>query len=192
MELVLASADPRHRYDDPVNWLGKELLRSPRVRTRGQFEAENRSQRNDARLLVGGPPCTRKAAVVEGLRELQFGAQRCSVAPPRRRRNPDVQREEHRVTYGVVHQFAGGTEKQYQASVAAVHPSDGSLPEGQVFHLAGPSADGWVIVAIHDSQQSWEKFRDGTLMPRMQAGIDGGFAAPPQETSFEVHNQVSA
>lgn len=29
-------------------------------------------------------------------------------------------------------------------------------------------------------------------MPQMQAGIDGGFTAPPQETAFEVHNQVSA
>jgi hypothetical protein len=26
----------------------------------------------------------------------------------------------------------------------------------------------------------------------MQAGIDGGFAAPPEETTFEVKNQVSA
>src|SRR4051794_38982151 len=40
------------------------------------------------------------------------------------------------------------TEEQYQASIAAVHPSDGSLPEGQVFHAAGPSDDGWMIVAI--------------------------------------------
>lgn len=96
------------------------------------------------------------------------------------------------MAHGVVHQFAGGTEEQYQASIAAVHPSDGSLPEGQVLHIAGPSADGWTIVAIHVSKESWEQFRDGTLMPRMQAGIDGGFAAPPQEATFEVHNQVSA
>ena len=95
------------------------------------------------------------------------------------------------MAYGVVHQFADGTEEQYRASIAAVHPSVGSLPEGQVFHVAGPSADGWTIVAIHESKESWEHFRDGTLMPRMQAGIDGGFAAPPQETTFEVHNQVS-
>jgi hypothetical protein len=74
----------------------------------------------------------------------------------------------------------------------AVHPSDGSLPEGQVSHVAGPSADGWTIVAIHDSKESWEKFRDGTLMPRFEAGIDGGFAAPPEETTFEVDIQVSA
>ncbi len=96
------------------------------------------------------------------------------------------------MAYGVVHRFAGGTEEQYQASIAAVHPSDGSLPGGQVFHVAGPSADGWTIVAIHDSKESWEEFRDGTLMPRMQAGIDGGFTAPPEETTFEVRNQVSA
>ena len=96
------------------------------------------------------------------------------------------------MAYGVVHQFAGGTEEQYRASVAAVHPSDGSLPEGQVFHAAGPSADGWTIVAIHVSKESWEQFRDGTLMPRMQAGIDGGFTAPPEETAFEVKHQVPA
>jgi hypothetical protein len=95
------------------------------------------------------------------------------------------------MAYGVVHQFAGGTEEQYEASIAVVHPSDGSLPEGQLFHAAGPSADGWTIVAIHDSRESWERFRDGTLMPHMQAGIDGGFAGPPQETTFEVHTQVS-
>lgn len=96
------------------------------------------------------------------------------------------------MAHGVVHQFPGGTAEQYEASIAAVHPSDGSLPEGQVFHAAGPSADGWTIVAIHSSKESWEQFRDGTLMPRMQAGIDGGFAVPPDETTFEVHNQVSA
>jgi hypothetical protein len=96
------------------------------------------------------------------------------------------------MAYGIVHQFAGATEDQYRASIAAVHPSGGSLPEGQLFHAAGPSDDGWVIVAIHESKESWEKFRDGILMPRMQAGIEGGFQVPPRETSFEVNNQQSA
>ena len=96
------------------------------------------------------------------------------------------------MAYGVVHQFADGTEEQYRASIAAVHPSDGSLPAGQVFHVAGPSADGWTIVAIHVSRESWEQFRDGTLMPAFQRGIDGGFTTPPEETAFEVRNQVSA
>ena len=94
------------------------------------------------------------------------------------------------MSYGVVHQFKGGTKEQYEASIAAVHPSDGSLPAGQLFHAAGPSADGWTIVALHESKESWEAFRDGILMPRMQAGIAGGFAEPPEETVFEVLNEV--
>lgn len=94
--------------------------------------------------------------------------------------------------FGIVHQFPGGSEEQYEASIAAAHPSDGSLPEGQLFHAAGPSNDGWMIVAIHESKESWEQFRDGTLMPLLQAGIDGGFDGPPQESSFEVHNEQPA
>ncbi len=96
------------------------------------------------------------------------------------------------MAYGVVHQFAGGTKEQYEASIAAVHPADGSLPDGQVFHAAGPSASGWTIVAVHDSQASWEGFRDGVLIPRMTEGIEGGFTTPPQETTFEVHNQATS
>ena len=95
------------------------------------------------------------------------------------------------MAYGVVHQFPGGTKEQYEASIAVVHPA-GGLPAGQMFHAAGPSADGWTIVAIHDSQESWEDFRDNILMPRMQQGIDGGFAVPPVETAFPVQNQQSA
>ncbi len=91
------------------------------------------------------------------------------------------------MAYGIVHHFPGGTEEQYKASLAAVHPGDG-LPEGQIFHAAGPSEGGWTVVAVHDSKESWEQFRDGILMPRMQAGIEGGFPTPPQETAFEVHN----
>jgi hypothetical protein len=45
---------------------------------------------------------------------------------------------------------------------------------------------------VHDSQESWERFRDDVLMPRMAQGIEGGFAAPPQETTFPIHNQVSS
>jgi hypothetical protein len=97
------------------------------------------------------------------------------------------------MAYGIVHQFRGGTKQQYEASIAAVHPSGGrELPAGQVFHAAGPSADGWTVVAIHDSQESWEEFRDNVLMPQLQAGIEGGFEVPPEETVFSVENQQSA
>jgi hypothetical protein len=96
------------------------------------------------------------------------------------------------MAYGVVHTFPGGTKEQYEASLSAVHPSNGGLPDGQVFHAAGPSAEGWTIVAVHATEESWERFRDEILLPRMAAGIEGGFATPPHETTFAVENQASA
>jgi hypothetical protein len=40
---------------------------------------------------------------------------------------------------------------------------------------------------VFDSRQSWEGFRDGTLMPRFQQGIEGGFATPPEETEIDLY-----
>ena len=97
------------------------------------------------------------------------------------------------MAYAIVHHFPGGTKDQYEASIRAVHPDDGrSLPDGQIFHAAGASEGGWTITAVHESQESWERFRDEVLMPKMQAGIDGGFPTPPQETAFSVHNLQQA
>lgn len=95
------------------------------------------------------------------------------------------------MAYGVVHHFPGGTREQYEASIAAVHPSDGGLPAGQTFHAAGASPGGWTIMAVHDSKESWEDFRDNILFPRMQQGIEGGFAAPPEQTEIEIYKVVS-
>ena len=39
---------------------------------------------------------------------------------------------------------------------------------------------------MHDSRESWESFRDEILMPRMQAGIEGGFTTPPEETEVDL------
>jgi hypothetical protein len=92
------------------------------------------------------------------------------------------------MAYAVVHHFPGGTKEQYEASLAAVHPDRGSLPKGQIYHAAGASGDGWTIIAVHDSKENWERFRDDVLMPRLQEGVKGGFPTPPQENAFEVYN----
>jgi hypothetical protein len=91
------------------------------------------------------------------------------------------------MAFGIVHHFPGGTKENYEASIAAVHGSDGTLPDGQIFHAAGASNGGWTIVALHDSKESWERFRDEILMPRMQQGIEGGFPTPPEETEIDVY-----
>ncbi len=92
------------------------------------------------------------------------------------------------MAYAIVHYFPGGTKEQYEASLAAVHPSRDSLPEGQIFHAAGASARGWIVFAVHESKESWERFRDGILMPRIKNGIKGGFSSPSEEKGFEIYN----
>ena len=83
------------------------------------------------------------------------------------------------MAYGIVHHFPGGTKEQYEASLAVVHPSRDRLPPGQIYHAAGPSTGGWTIVAIHDSKASWERFRDGTLMPKKVANKNPAAVAKP-------------
>ncbi|MDA9504945.1 hypothetical protein XI09_09550 [Bradyrhizobium sp. CCBAU 11386] len=91
------------------------------------------------------------------------------------------------MAYAIIHYFPGGTKDQYEKSIAAVHPSSGGLPTGQIFHTAGPTPGGWTVIAVHDTKESWERFREQILMPRLKQGIAGGLAAPPQETAFEAH-----
>jgi hypothetical protein len=94
------------------------------------------------------------------------------------------------MAYAVAHHFKDGTEEQYRASIAAVHPSDGSLPAGQSYHVAGPTEDGWMIVAVFDSKEDWERFRDEDLRPGLQDAE--GALQPPHEMSFEVANLQQA
>ena len=79
--------------------------------------------------------------------------------------------------------------RSIHAALAAVHPSGVGLPKGQTFHAAGPSAGGWTVMVVHDSKESWERFRDDILMPKLQEGVEGGFTTPPQEQAFEIYNQ---
>lgn len=91
------------------------------------------------------------------------------------------------MAYGVVHFFPGGTQDQYDAVVSVVHPSGDPRPTGERTHAAGASEGGWTVMAIYDSKADWEGFRDGTLLPALQKGVEGGFATPPQESGFETH-----
>ena len=40
---------------------------------------------------------------------------------------------------------------------------------------------------MYDAKANWEAFRDGTLLPTLQKGIEAGFSTPPQESGFETH-----
>ena len=95
-------------------------------------------------------------------------------------------------TFGLIHRFDGGTAQQYENTVKVVHPDGGKgLPPGQLYHAAGPADGAVVVVAIWDSEASWVAFRDTTLLPAL-ATVKNGLPGPPEETTFQVQNSVSA
>ena len=87
------------------------------------------------------------------------------------------------MTYLMTHFWPNGTEAQYRATVAKIHPADG-LPAGQVHHVAGPTDGGFLIAVLWDSKANADAFMSGTLMPAMP--IEGGFAGAPEERTAEV------
>jgi len=93
------------------------------------------------------------------------------------------------MSYLMNHFWAGGTEEQYRATLAAVHP-DGGLPAGQTHHVAGPTDGGFLVTAVWDSKESADAFVSGTLIPAMP--VEGGLVGPPEERTAEVVNALSA
>jgi hypothetical protein len=93
------------------------------------------------------------------------------------------------MAYLITHFWPGATEAQYNATVAVVHPPAG-LPEGQVYHAAGPADGGILIAAVWDSKEQYDRFLHDKLMASMP--IDGGFVGQPEELAAEITNLVTA
>jgi hypothetical protein len=93
------------------------------------------------------------------------------------------------MAYLMTHFWPGGTEEQYRATLAAVHPADG-LPKGQLYHAAGPTESGLLIAVVWDSKESADRFMNDVLLPSMP--VEGGFSGQPEERVAEVNNLQTA
>jgi hypothetical protein len=64
----------------------------------------------------------------------------------------------------------------------------GRLPDGCTQHIAGPSPEGWRVVAVWDSPEALQAFLTETLRPTM-AGL--GVPPPPAPpVVYPVHAQI--
>ena len=61
------------------------------------------------------------------------------------------------MAYLLTHFWPGATDEQYRATIAVVHPP-GGLPDGQVYHAAGPTEGGMLIAAVWDSKEAADRF----------------------------------
>ena len=89
----------------------------------------------------------------------------------------------------LTHFWPGGTEEQYRATIAAVHPPDG-LPDGQVHHAAGETDGGYLISVVWDSKESSDQFVNDVLLPSLP--VEGGFEGGPDERTAEISNLETA
>lgn len=85
--------------------------------------------------------------------------------------------------YLLTHFWPGGTEEQYQTTLAVVHPA-GALPDGQISHAAGPTEGGYLISALWDSKESSDRFVSDVLLASLP--VAGGYETPPEERAAEV------
>jgi hypothetical protein len=92
------------------------------------------------------------------------------------------------MTYLMSHFWPGATEDQYRKTIEVVHPPSG-LPEGQTYHVAGPTEGGYLISAVWESKEQADAFTQNTLMKAMP--VEGGFAGMPEERTAEVTNLVT-
>jgi len=92
------------------------------------------------------------------------------------------------MTYLLTHFWPGGTEEQYRAMLAVVHPADG-LPDGQISHAAGPTEGGYLISALWDSKESSDRFVSEVLLASLP--VEGGYESQPEERAAEVSNYVT-
>jgi hypothetical protein len=92
------------------------------------------------------------------------------------------------MAYLITHFWPGATEEQYNKTVAVVHPA-GGLPEGQIYHAAGPTEGGMLIASVWESKEQSDHFVQEVLLASMP--IEGGVEGQPQERSAEVINLQS-
>ena len=65
---------------------------------------------------------------------------------------------------------------------------EGALPPGCTQHIAGPSSEGWRVVAVWDSPEALQDFMTETLRPTL-TGL--GVAPPPAPpVVYPLHAQI--
>lgn len=94
---------------------------------------------------------------------------------------------------GVLQMTPGGNQEMYEAVGEKIFGtrsssfSPGEAPEGLIMHSAGPADDGWYVYDVWESQEHFDRFVQGRLMPALQE-MGAPMGEPPQV--YEIYNLV--
>jgi len=87
---------------------------------------------------------------------------------------------------GLMFTATGVTQAQYDQVRKELHP-DNKMPAGMQYHAAGPSADGWRVVEVWDSQEA----ADDYFKTKLGAALEKANISVRPDV-FTVHNTMKA
>ena len=87
-------------------------------------------------------------------------------------------------------EFPGVTQEQYDQVLEKLQLG-GKTYQGGIFHVAGPMEGGWRVITVWDSDEQFQRFRNETLIPAIQAQGREDVVAPRIE-SQPVHRHITA
>jgi hypothetical protein len=91
----------------------------------------------------------------------------------------------------VVTAVAPFTSEQYDAVTDRVMPG-GELPEGCQLHVAGPVAEGFRVITIWESADTFHEFRQQKLLPAIQEVTGQGASPAIQPQVDPVHRLITS
>jgi hypothetical protein len=100
---------------------------------------------------------------------------------------PGSNQEEYEMAIGLSIRFADATAEQYDAINAEMGVED-DMPDGLIFHAAGPIKDGWGILDFWDSRAQFDAFLESRIGPAIGAVGDAAPPNPPEIKEFPIHN----
>ena len=91
---------------------------------------------------------------------------------------------------GMLVEMPGVTAEQYDSVMENLDWYAKDKPQGFVSHYAGPTANGWVVFDVWESQGDFERFMQERLGSALQAAF--GEAPQMQPRFIPIHNQDHA
>ena len=83
-------------------------------------------------------------------------------------------------------EFAGVTSDQYDRVLERLELG-GKLSSGGVYHIAGPTDDGWRVVDVWDSQEDFDRF----FKEKLGAALEAEGMPAPNISTWPVHNTLT-
>jgi hypothetical protein len=84
------------------------------------------------------------------------------------------------MAYAFVQDIASSWEQYERVAAGLTEPA----PQGLILHLAGPTDEGFRIIAVWESEQAWQRFQIERLQPAVAAL---GGPSSPEATFRDLH-----